>query len=129
MKVFNLTNKADHEDFDKILMSEWQTAMQQGAFKFKIVRPLPAKLLPGKFRLFIQANPSRYTEKRATESRLTDLNEPFNSNHFNFTKINKQTETLVKLARPSSATTTKEDIIIINNSPIDCKQSINSIQK
>jgi len=118
MKILNLTN-AVHEDFDKILMCEWNKAMHRGAFNFKITEPLPAKILPGKFQLFIQVNPSRYTQKRQTELRLTDLNEPFNSNYFNFTKINKQTETLVQLARPPA---TKEDIIIINNSPIDCKQ-------
>ncbi len=119
MKVLSFENN-DHEDFDQILMREWQIAMQRGAFNFKITEPLPAKILPGKFRLFIQVNPSRYTQKRKTEIKLVDLNEPFNPDHFNFTKINKKNEILIQFSRPSA---TNKDIIIINNSPIDCKLS------
>ncbi len=55
MKILNLTN-AVHEDFDKILMCEWNKAMHRGAFNFKITEPLPAKILPGKLSSQLKIN-------------------------------------------------------------------------
>lgn len=96
-----LTNLTDSQDksFDDLLANEWNEAMENGLFKFKIDgNRLQSRYLPGKYNFLVQYNPKRFTEKRQTEFKIRDLNEPFNPSIFNFTKI-KSDEVLVKLVK------------------------------
>jgi hypothetical protein len=88
-KLNLLTNLTDCKDqgYDELLAEEWNEAMRNGLFKFKIDARLQARYLPGKYNFLVQYNPKRYSEKRQTEFKINDLNEPFNPNIFNFTKI------------------------------------------
>ena len=65
-------------------------------------------------------NSKRYTEKRPTEFKIMNLNEPFNQKIFNFNKIN-QNEILLSLFKENefSDSVENQNLIIINNSPID----------
>lgn len=64
-----------------------------------------------------KANPKRYSEKRPSEIKVMNLDEPFDQKLFNFTKIN-QDEVLLSLVKEDKPLDHK-NIVIINNSPID----------
>lgn len=89
---------------------------------------MPTRYLPGKYELFVQENRLRYTQKRPSELQITSLVLPFDMNKFNFTKIHKneilfrmvKRETNLKEDLPTiTNVTNKEDLVIINNSPIE----------
>jgi hypothetical protein len=73
--------------FDELLLCEWRTLMQNGTFKYKLDENLPTKYLPGKFAFLVQSNVMRYIGKRPSEIKDCSLDQPFDSNKFNFTKI------------------------------------------
>jgi len=73
--------------FDDLLLSEWRNSMENGSFKYKLDENLPTKYLPGKFAFLVQVNVMRYIGKRPSEIRDCSLNQPFDPNKFNFTKI------------------------------------------
>lgn len=77
MKVFqysttdlNSSQKNYEICFDDLLMQEWNKAMENGAFKFKIDEKLPSKILPGKYNFYLQVT----TFKIESLSKLFDLN-------------------------------------------------------
>lgn len=70
--------------FDKMLMHSWTEAKRSGALQYDL--NLLYKTLPGRFGLSAQLNMERATHRRKPHS-FRNLNEPFDSRRFNFTKI------------------------------------------
>ncbi|CAF0939218.1 unnamed protein product [Adineta ricciae] len=100
-------------EFDRLLQLEWDRALTQGLFTFQIDNQIKQRVLDGDLHYIVELNPSRF-EKRRMPYAFEHVNTPFDSNKFNFNKINEQ-EILFALDDEQQ---TDKHLVIINNSPI-----------
>ncbi|XP_033101140.1 GDP-D-glucose phosphorylase 1-like [Anneissia japonica] len=73
--------------FDKMLRSEWDAAMEAGCFRYTLDH-IQTKILAGKYKFVAQLNTKRATDRRKAEA-ISSIDQPFNHDRFNFTKIKK----------------------------------------
>ncbi|ESP01625.1 hypothetical protein LOTGIDRAFT_225290 [Lottia gigantea] len=111
--------------FDDILRSSWDKAMEKGVFRYTMDH-IETKVLDGPKQYVCQLNVKRATERR-TPQKITSLNQPFDPNDFNFTKI-KDNEILMSLHNQNAENQSDENdqkepperhLVIVNISPIE----------
>lgn len=133
---FTLDNHLEYKQvslskFDQEIRTKWTDAMNNGYFKYQLTS-LQTRIIPGRRGYIAQLNPLRFTERRKPQD-IQNINQKFDPNKFNFTKISKQ-EILLhpvgshwsasKPVTPSSKSLSDvlkhdENMIIINVSPLE----------
>lgn len=101
--------------FDIGLVETWKRASDGGALNYTVDNVL-SKILPGKYGIVLQLNPSRRSHRR-TPSKFTKLIHPFDASGFNFTKI-KINELLFNLVMPAGDGTSIRGSLIVNSAPL-----------
>ncbi|CAM1309921.1 GDPGP1 (predicted) [Pycnogonum litorale] len=117
----SLTNSSK---FDEELQRSWSQAREDGYFRYHLDK-LQTKVIPGRFRFIEQLNLKRAVERRKPEN-ITSVNEPFNPDKFNFTKIKKE-EVLFKVKNDDENVDDDEmdsNFLIINVSPLEYCNSL-----
>ncbi|KAK3092332.1 hypothetical protein FSP39_001381, partial [Pinctada imbricata] len=112
--------------FDCLLRSKWDRAMVEGHFRYQLDN-LETRIIPGKKKFVAQLNVKRATERRKPQA-ISTVNQSFDPNQFNFTKI-KQEEVLFSLRQSdesqnnfnetSSLGNQTENLVIVNVSPLE----------
>ncbi|TRY70567.1 hypothetical protein TCAL_06111 [Tigriopus californicus] len=102
--------------FDELVETRWNQHMDAGHFRYPFSSP-ESKILPGKYNFLAQLNYNRAHNRRAPQSMLS-LQQPYNPDGFNFTKIDLSKELVLDLAKRSIETKSKHSIII-NVSPLE----------
>mmetsp|Transcript_32385 Transcript_32385/g.91756 ORF Transcript_32385/g.91756 Transcript_32385/m.91756 type:complete len:450 (-) Transcript_32385:123-1472(-) len=112
---------------DGILTTEWDKRQEQGLFRYDVAR-CESKKLPGKWGFIAQCNEGRGSKKRATEYRIDQVVQEFESAKFNFTMA-LQKEVLFVFDMGSQKSTGDEyqlkpvvkspSLVFINVSPIE----------
>ncbi|XP_071790467.1 GDP-D-glucose phosphorylase 1-like isoform X2 [Asterias amurensis] len=111
--------------FDEVLRSTWDEAAENGYFRYQL-EELQTKILPGPMQYVVQLNIKRAVERRPAQN-IVHVNQPFNPDLFNFTKV-KTNEILLELQpqRNGNDSTVINDTqrsnhnaIIINVSPLE----------
>ncbi|CAF3555629.1 unnamed protein product [Rotaria sordida] len=100
-------------NFDTLLHSEWDRALAQGYFCYKMDHHIKKRILDGDLHYVIELNPNRF-EKRRMPDPFEYVNTPFDRSKFNFNKI-KDEEILLSLDDEQQI---DKHLVIINNSPI-----------
>ncbi|XP_050406341.1 GDP-D-glucose phosphorylase 1 isoform X2 [Patella vulgata] len=126
----NWLSKANkNSKFDDLLRNGWDKAMEEGVFRYTMGH-LETKILDGPKQYVAQLNVKRATDRRQPQN-ITSLNQPFNPDTFNFTKI-KETEILLTINNTDDekSSNNKEikncltpvqdrNLIIVNISPLE----------
>ncbi|XP_060079584.1 GDP-D-glucose phosphorylase 1-like [Ylistrum balloti] len=87
-------------EFDKLLRGKWDECMKNGHFRYHLDK-VETKIIPGEKRYVAQLNVKRATERRKPQE-ITIVNQPFNLNLFNFSRI-KPDEVLFLLDRKTES--------------------------
>ncbi|GLH09054.1 GDP-D-glucose phosphorylase 1 [Gryllus bimaculatus] len=118
-------DSAKLSSFDVALQTKWQSAVDNGYFRYTL-NILNTKRLPGKFSFLAQLNPDRGTNRRPPED-INSLTQPFDHKKFNFTKINEN-EILFEVKRREKAEcelkSRGKDLLVINISPLEFGHSL-----
>ncbi|KAK7794230.1 hypothetical protein R5R35_012550 [Gryllus longicercus] len=118
-------DSAKLSSFDVALQTKWQSAVDNGYFRYTL-NILNTKRLPGKFSFLAQLNPDRGTNRRPPED-ISSLTQPFDHKKFNFTKINEN-EILFEVKRREKAEcelkSSGKDLLVINISPLEFGHSL-----
>ena len=72
--------------------------MELGHFRYDFEGPPESRLLKGSHGFILQYNPKRASQRRAPQAML-HLEQAFNHNKFNFTKIDEEKEVIFQLRR------------------------------
>ncbi|KAM5170024.1 GDP-D-glucose phosphorylase 1 [Mantella aurantiaca] len=98
--------------FDKTLRCKWAEKMEQGLFRYPLWS-LQTRILPGRGKYVAQLNIKRGIERRKPED-IRSIQEKFNPNKFNFSKINSK-ETLFEMVRSSPEEAAGDGSLQIND--------------
>lgn len=101
-------------NFEHSLQDSWEAKLKKNIFRYKL-NVIQTKVLPGKYKFVVKLNPDRVTNRRPPAD-LHSLNQKFDHNSFNFTKINPD-EIMFKINKDSQKGT--DDLVIVNVSPLD----------
>jgi len=112
---------------DSVLLAEWEDRAEEGLFRYDVTA-CPTKLVPGPYGFIAQCNEGRLSKKRPTEFRVDQVNQPWDSAKFNFTKA-LQKEVLFEVGggqqsaslqfEPAAVVTASPNLVFINVSPIE----------
>ncbi|XP_022095681.1 GDP-D-glucose phosphorylase 1-like [Acanthaster planci] len=122
--------KVELSEFDKLLCSKWDAAVDMGYFRYKLDK-LQTKIVPGPRKIVAQLNTKRAVERRKPQT-ITHVTQPFNPDIFNFTKVDPK-EVLFELCpekeNPDSTTDdqslcngtaeSRHHSVLINVSPLE----------
>ncbi|KAK3866074.1 hypothetical protein Pcinc_028365 [Petrolisthes cinctipes] len=118
--------------FDHRLLNQWDAAMSAGVFKYSL-EGVETKVLPGKYHIVIQMNSNRNVLRRTPQA-IVDVQQPFDPNKFNFTKVKKEEHLLQLLYKPDLTKKiehgeerrleTGVGSVLINNAPICSSHSL-----
>ncbi|KAL5008850.1 hypothetical protein ScPMuIL_014431 [Solemya velum] len=112
-------------EFDRRLTSSWEASMLQGHFKYILQKgQLQTKIIPGKKRYVAQLNVPRSQERRKPDE-INSLQQPFQANKFNFTKI-KPEEILFELVKVPSTSSNEQNVV---NGSHDDKAARDCVEK
>jgi len=118
-------HKRELSKFDKELQERWDSAVDAGCFAYKL-HQVEGRVVPGKYRLFVQLNEMRFNKRRQPEA-ISSIFQPFNPEKFNFTKVHSR-EVLFELCpKHTPAAATSEDdchLMMINASPMEYGHSL-----
>jgi len=118
-------HKQELSKFDKELQERWDAAVDAGCFAYKL-HQVEGRVVPGKYRLFVQLNEMRFNKRRQPEA-ISSIFQPFNPEKFNFTKVHSR-EVLFELCpKHTPAAATSEDdchLMMINASPMEYGHSL-----
>ncbi|KAK9502573.1 hypothetical protein O3M35_011323 [Rhynocoris fuscipes] len=109
-------NNIQLSEFDIALENIWKEKMKEGIFRYEL-KNLKSRILEGNFQFLAQLNTDRAI-KRRKPMRMIAINQPFDENLFNFTKINKN-EIVFQIIREFLQEPEAEDFIAINVSPLE----------
>ncbi|XP_017759171.1 PREDICTED: GDP-D-glucose phosphorylase 1 [Eufriesea mexicana] len=113
---FTQVGKKDKKSsFDTVLIEKWEKAKENGVFRY-VLNIQDSKMLDGKYHFLIQLNIDRGQKRRSPEN-IISMNQPFNENNFNFTKL-KPGEQIIDLNKD------EDDIIAVNVSPLEYCHSL-----
>ena len=93
-----MTNTIQLTQFDRELQASWKQHMKLGHFKYDFDAPPESRVLKGSHGFILQYNPRRASQRRAPQAML-HLEQTFNHDKFNFTKIDEEKEVLFQLRR------------------------------
>ncbi|XP_069118009.1 GDP-D-glucose phosphorylase 1-like [Argopecten irradians] len=92
-------------EFDKLLRGKWDQCMKDGHFRYHLDK-VETKIIPGEKGYVAQLNIKRATERRKPQEIMT-VNQPFDKNIFNFSRI-KTGEVLFLLEKKPSCPGTSD---------------------
>ena len=93
-----MTNTIQLTQFDRELQASWKQHMKLGHFKYDFDAPPESRVLKGSHGFILQYNPRRASQRRAPQAML-HLEQTFNHDKFNFTKIDEEKEVVFQLRR------------------------------
>ncbi|XP_046858004.1 GDP-D-glucose phosphorylase 1-like isoform X2 [Xenia sp. Carnegie-2017] len=102
--------------FDNELLSRWDHAMLLGCFKYNL-ESVERRIISGKYNFVAQFNKKRFTQRRPPQN-ISSLNQPYNADQFNFTKIPEK-EILFTLSSNKNEDSRERNIVVINISPLE----------
>jgi GDP-L-galactose phosphorylase len=111
---------------DALLLAEWEDRAEAGLFRYDVTA-CPTRTLPGAYGFVAQLNEGRATQKRPTEFRVDQVDQPFDGSKFHFGKA-LQREVLFQFQPSASATPAfapaapaapSPNLVFINVSPIE----------
>jgi len=123
--IARVTNTIQLTQFDRELQASWKQHMKLGHFRYDFEAPPESRLLKGSHGFILQYNPRRASQRRAPQAML-HLEQTFNHDKFNFTKIDEEKEVIFQLRRLDGDVREKEsrDLLIINVSPLEFGASL-----
>lgn len=117
--IFGQVSADSRSNFDDQVLKAWDNFMKLGYFRYPLETYVPSRVIPGKFGYIAQLQLNRVTQRRPPQSML-HLQQPFDPNLFNFTKIKDEKELIFEMQKKGkNGKACGRDVLITNVSPLE----------